>query len=579
MKNCLLILLFSYPIFLFSQGHSETRFEKSGGLETAPYHEVIEYYEQLAKDLPEVNLQTVGQTDSGYPLHLITVSTDQNFDFDEAHKAGKAVILINNGIHPGEPDGIEASMMLVRDYLADAKKKPLLDNVVLAIVPIYNIGGVLNRNSHSRTNQVGPKEYGFRGNARNLDLNRDFIKMDSKNAFAFAEIYHMVKPDIIIDTHVSNGADYQYNITHLATQPDKLGGDLGSYLKNEMIPKLESGMNELGDPIIPFVNVYNKSPDKDGYVQFMDGPRYASGYTALFHSLGFTIETHMLKPFDTRVKATYRFIETIIKIMSTDGGKIKQMRNTLRNHSLVGKRHPINWRLDRSSSRMLNFKGYEAETVKSQVTGQDRMFYNREKPYNKPIPYYNHYVPKKSVVVPAHYVIPQGWHQVIDRLKVNQVKMTSLQRDSTITVKAYKIKKYNTAKTPYEGHYPHTGAEVETLTKTITFLKGDIIIPVNQPNGRFVVEVLEPQAVDSYFNWNFFDPILQQKEHFSPYVFEDIAAKLLAENKELRDEFDAKKKINPEFAKNWYAQLDFIYKRSPHYEKEHNQYPVYRVME
>ena len=579
MKNCLsTILLTCSSLLLFGQNDLETRFEKSNGLETATYQEVIQYYEQLGEEFTEVKLQTVGQTDSGYPLHLITVSTDQNFDFATAHTSGKAVILINNGIHPGEPDGIEASMMLVRDYLIDAKKKTLLDNVVLAIIPIYNIGGTLNRNSHSRANQMGPKEYGFRGNAQNLDLNRDFIKMDSKNAFAFAEIYHLVNPDIIIDTHVSNGADYQYNITHLATQPDKLGGDLGNYLKNEMIPKLEMGMNELNDRIIPFVNVYNKSPDIDGYVQFMDSPRYSSGYTALFYSLGFTIETHMLKPFDTRVKATYSFLETIVRIMSVDRSKIKQMRSTLQNTSIAGKKHPIDWRLDRSASRMLNFKGYEAETVKSRVTDQDRMFYNREKPYDKPIPYYNHYVPRKSIVAPAYYVIPQGWHKVIDRLKVNQVRMSSLQSDSTMTVEVYKIKKYNTAKNPYEGHYQHTRTEVETSEKVMTFLKGDIMIPVNQEKGRFVVEVLEPQAVDSYFNWNFFDTILQQKEYFSPYVFEDIAAKLLQENTELKHEFNTKKKANPEFANNWYAQLDFIYKQSNHYEKGHMQYPVYRIV-
>lgn len=578
MKNYLSTLVVFFPLLLVAQVIPQTRFEKSEGLETGTYKEVINYYKQLGESFSEVNVKTVGQTDSGYPLHLITISTNLNFDFDAAHKAGKAVILINNGIHPGEPDGIEASMMLARDYLTDAKKRPLLDNVVLAIIPIYNIGGALNRNRDSRANQNGPKEYGFRGNAKNLDLNRDFIKMDSKNAFAFAEIYHMVKPDIIIDTHVSNGADYQYNITHLATQPDKLGGDLGSYLKNEMIPKLEGEMNELGDQIIPFVNVYNKSPDEGGYVQFMDSPRYSSGYTALFYSLGFTIETHMLKTFDIRVKATYSFIETIIKIMSTDGTKIKQMRNSLRSTNLVGKRHAIDWRLDRSASLMLNFKGFEAEKIKSEITGRDRLFYNRDRPYNKPIPYYNHYVPRKSVVVPMYYIIPQGWHEVIERLEVNQVSMSSLQNDSIISVQAYKIKKFNTSKNPYEGHYQHTGTEVEKSDKTITFLKGDVLVPVNQPKGRFVVEVLEPQAVDSYFNWNFFDTILQQKEHFSPYVFENIAIELLKENQELRDEFNAKKKINSEFASNWYAQLDFIYKRSAHYESRHMEYPVYRVV-
>ena len=68
----------------------------------------------------------------------------------------------------------------------------------------------LNRNSTTRTNQNGPESYGFRGNARNYDLNRDFIKSDTKNAKTFAQIFHLVQPDVFIDNHVSNGADYQY---------------------------------------------------------------------------------------------------------------------------------------------------------------------------------------------------------------------------------------------------------------------------------------------------------------------------------------------------------------------------------
>ena len=181
------------------------------------------------------------------------------------------------------------------------------ENIVICIIPIYNVGGSLNRNSTSRVNQNGPKSYGFRGNARNFDLNRDFIKNDTKNAQSFAEIFHYINPDIFIDNHVSNGADYQYSLTHLFTQHNKLGGELGDFLNNKMIPDLVKSLENKNLIITPYVNVFNQVPDM-GFSQFLDSPRYSTGYTTLFNSLGFMVETHMLKPYDQRVKGTHEIL-------------------------------------------------------------------------------------------------------------------------------------------------------------------------------------------------------------------------------------------------------------------------------
>jgi hypothetical protein len=214
----------------------ETQFEISDGFETATYEQTIKYYNALADAYPEISVQEIGETDSGKPLHLVTLNTDAQFDFSEIRK-NKRILLINNGIHPGESDGIDATMMLFRDLVNGKIEAP--KNTVIATIPIYNVGGSLNRNSTTRTNQNGPKDYGFRGNARNYDLNRDFIKCDTKNAETFAKIFHLVKPDVFIDNHVSNGADYQYTLTHLFTQHNKLGDALGNYLHTEMMPNLE----------------------------------------------------------------------------------------------------------------------------------------------------------------------------------------------------------------------------------------------------------------------------------------------------------------------------------------------------
>jgi len=302
----------------------ETHFEKSNGLETATYYQTIQFYYDLAEVYPEISIKAIGETDSGEPLHLVTLNLDAVFNFSKIKEHNKRILLINNGIHPGESDGIDATMMLFRDIVQGKIEAP--KNTVLATIPIYNVGGSLNRNSTTRTNQNGPKEYGFRGNARNYDLNRDFIKCDTKNARTFARIFHLVKPDVFIDNHVSNGADYQYTLTHVFTQHNKMGNDLGHYIHTEMMPTLKQKLLEKNWDITPYVNVFNQVPEK-GFSQFMDYPRYSTGYATLFNSLGVMVETHMLKPYKQRVEGTYELMKSMIRITEEQGDKISKLRN------------------------------------------------------------------------------------------------------------------------------------------------------------------------------------------------------------------------------------------------------------
>ncbi|MEM6522679.1 MAG: M14 family metallopeptidase [Bacteroidota bacterium] len=569
-----IITIFSAVVSTSAQ---ETVFEKSVGKSTGTYTEVIAFYENLAQTSAYVEIKEMGKTDAGYPLHLVTLDAEREFNFKESFQNGKTIILINNGIHPGEPDGIEASMMLIRNLSRQIQESEILKNVVIAVIPVYNVGGALNRNSTSRANQNGPDEYGFRGNARNYDLNRDFIKADTKNTQSFYEIFHLVNPDIFIDTHVSNGADYQYVITHLATQHNKMGGEMGDFIENTFTPALENKMVQKGSEITPYVNVFNRTPDADGFSQFLDNPRYSTGYTTLFNTIGFMIETHMLKPFSKRVEATYHFLESILELANEQGEKIRQIKVNQSKSLKPGDTYPVSWRLSKAKYKTINFKGYVGEMIPSKVTGQSRLLYGRNRPYEKELPYYNNFVPQKEVLVPKAYIIPQGWFEVIERLKWNKVDMWPLERDSTINVEVYHIDNYKTSSSPYEGHYLHRSIMTTTSVQEVSFRQGDIVVPIDQDNARYIVEVLEPQATDSFFAWNFFDTILQQKEHFSPYVFEDVAWHLLNQNDSLKVEFEAKKKLSSEFANDWYAQLDFIYKHSDYYEKAHLTYPVYRI--
>jgi len=569
-----IFLLFSTFSIAQKSNKYDTFFEKGNGNQSATYEETIRYYQLLANDFETIQLKEMGLTDSGKPLHIVVYNPEKEFDFTKLNTT-KAVVLLNNGIHAGEPDGIDASMQLYRDLALGKIKAP--KNTVLVCIPVYNIGGALNRNSSSRANQNGPEEYGFRGNARNFDLNRDFIKSDTKNTKSFVEIFHLTNPDVFIDNHVSNGSDYQYKLTYIMTQHNKLGTVLGNFLNEEMMPSIVNDLQKKKIESTPYVNTFSDTPDK-GFGQFFESPRYTTGYTSLYNTIGFVVETHMLKKYSDRVKVTYEYMRSTIDYTDNNYQKIKTLRQQNEGQYLPNKNYTIKWEIDTTKKTTIPFLGFEANYKKSDATTGNRLFYDRTKPYKKEVPFIKDYKAVKEIEIPKYYIIPQGFWSVIDLLKHNGIKMKAIENDTLITVERYRIADFKTTPNAYEGHYLHRNTTVKASTEKVPFRKGDYLISTQQKGVKYLLETLEPEGVDSFFNWNFFDTILQQKEGYSDYVFEDTAAQLLKDNPSLKTEFEALKTKDAAFNKNPEAQLDWIYKHSVYYEKAHLNYPVCRVL-
>lgn len=569
-----LFLAFSIHSFAQKDNKYDTFFEKGNGNQSANYQETIKYYQLLAHDFATIEIQEMGLTDSGEPLHIVIFNAEKEFDFEKIKK-NKAIVLINNGIHAGEPDGIDATMQLYRDLALGKVKAP--KNTIIVCIPVYNIGGALNRNSTTRANQDGPEKYGFRGNARNYDLNRDFIKSDTRNTKSFVEIFHKTNADILIDNHVSNGSDYQYKLTYIMTQHNKLGTVLGDFMNTEMMPEIVHNLQKKNIETTPYVNSFEDTPNK-GFGQFFDSPRFATGYTSLFNSIGFVVETHMLKKYAERVKVTYEYMRSAIDFTDANYQKIKQLRLKNEEQYQPQKSYTIKWEIDTTKTTPFPFLGYEAGYKKSEATTGNRLFYDRTKPFKKDIPYIKEFKLAKEIIIPNYYIIPKGFWPVIELLKSNNIICNTLKKDTLIEVESYKIADFKTTNSAYEGHYLHRNTTVTSSLQKVAFAKGDYIISTQQKGVKYILETLEPEAVDSFFNWNFFDTMLQQKEGYSDYVFEDTAAQILKENTNLKAEFETKKQTEISFSTNPEAQLDWIYKHSVYYEKAHLQYPIYRIL-
>ena len=579
----------------FSEGKTSediflTPYEKGNYTKTATYAETFEWYQKIQKAFPQrTSLFEIGTTDIGLPMYCFKIG---KMTLVETQKKGHVTVgeaknkfnksnvkvLINNNIHPGEPEGTDACMLLVRDMLVNGHRfKSMFEHLDVYIILQFNVDGTLNRSSTSRANQDGPDEYGFRGNAKNLDLNRDFIKLDSRNTQTLVSFMAKENFDYFVDNHTSNGADYQYTLTYFHTRIEKLP----SYLVKTTLmvdTLLKNTLLNSGWPTSPYVNTMQEVPDS-GLVGFYESPRYATGWASLKHTIGFTVETHMLKPFNTRVDATRDFLENFLNCVTSDKimaqKKSDQLRFRLNSKlSLTKYNH---FKLDHQSYEWLDFLGYEFGYKPSGVSGLPRLYYDRNKPKTIRLKYYNHYVPTDSILMPKAYVVPFAYKEVIDRLKMNGVEMKSFKADTSLFCIVSYIEDYKTVKDPYEGHYLHSQIKTRDTMMKINAYAGDKLVFVNPENIDFLSATLEPKSPDSYFCWNFFDGILQQKEGYSAYVFEDKAVEILSKNRDLKLALMKKQQQDSNFAKDAAAQLDYVYKHSDYYEKSHKRYPIYRV--
>ena len=556
-----------------------TPYEKGNRNQTTLWTDCIAFYEELARRYPQVlRFEQVGVSDSGIPIHRGVVSADGVFDRAQIKRAGRTVFFNNNGIHPGEPEGVDACMAIVRDLCTDSAKLAALGDTVLLFIPVYNVDGCLNRADTSRVNQDGPEQFGFRGNSRHLDLNRDFIKCDSLNARLFNQILTSWDPDVMVDTHTSNGADYPYTMTLIHTQADKLGSGLGPFLRNTMLPAIFADMEKAGWPTCPYVNPIADTPD-DGIAEFLEVPRFSTGYAALHHVIGFMPETHMLKPFADRYDSMRALLDVTMAFTVANGAEIRRLRAEAKAQGRTRSAWPVAWKMDAEHPSTFRFKGYAAKRHASLIGNYTRLSYDRNEPWERDIAYYNNFVTDVAVRAPKAYIVPQQWREVIERLQWNGVEMERLAAPITVDAQYYQIAAVATRAGAYEGHMFHDGVEVETRQGSFHVSAGDYRIELDQDNARYAVETLEPQAHDSFFRWGFFNSILEKKEAFSDYVFEDLALQMLEDEPELRARFEAWKLGHPELLADQDAVLHFIFHNCKrHAEPEWRRYPVLAIL-
>ena len=580
MRLAILYLLVFANLFSQQNDYWKTYFEKSNYLETPRYDETINYFKKFERHSPYAKMISIGKSAEGRDIYVLIVSKDRVFTPELAKRTNKPIVFIQNGIHAGEIDGKDASMILLREILITKEKANYIDNAVLLVMPIFNVDGHERFSPYNRINQNGPKEMGWRTNAQNLNLNRDYMKADSPEMKAWLKFFNKWLPHIFVDCHVTDGADYQYEITYSCERYGNVHPELGEWIKNDFVSFIEKEVQKNGYLIAPYV-WFKGDEIKNGIVDGVTSPRLSTGYVATQNRVALLIETHMLKDYKTRVFATLTMLDAVIRKANQSGKNLVDLINRAEQKTIdeianQKKYLPVKFQMS-NEFVPFTFKGIKYEKLQSKISGKEKIVYTGEK-FEMEIPLYNKPVAVDSINAPEFYLIPRAYSNIVEILNLHDVKYEVLKSAQKYFVERYRFDE-NTVwqKRPYEGRIMLT-TKYETFVDTLIAEKGDYLIPVNQRAVKVIIHLLEPKSGDSFVSWGFFNSIFERKEYYEDYVMEKLAEEMYNSNENLRKEFEEKLKSDTTFANSPEQRLEFFYRRSPYFDKQWLVYPVSRVI-
>lgn len=561
----------------------QTLAEKTDYRETPRYDETIAYSRKLAGASPLLRFKSFGQSGEGRELPLLIAATGNTFTPQAARNAGKAIIMIQACIHAGESDGKDAGFALLRDIAITKTVPGMLDRVVVLFIPIYNTDGHERFGPFNRINQNGPAEMGWRATSANLNLNRDYMKADAPETRAWLKLWTEWNPDLLVDCHVTDGADFQYNITYIYEHHEHAPAPVLAWMREAFDQRIFPATESKGNLLAQYMTFRDNRDLMKGIDGFVMPPRFSTGYTTIRNRPGITIETHMLKGYRNRVRGTYDLLRFTLEEVNRNPEKLlRAVRQADEETVKAGnsynpqRRYPLQIQLT-DKPKLVQFKGVESSTEQSDVSGAMRVVFGT-KPVELTIPFYDESRVAAAVAPPLYYIVPPQWKEVISVLAAHGLRLQRLSAPATIDVESYRFGNVKFAPAPFEGRIMPGELTKVLVRERRTFPAGSVVVPVAQPAGNVAVHLLEPDGPDSFIAWGFFNVIFEQKEYGEDYVLEKLAREMLAKDENLRREFEQRVATDPKFAASPTERLNFFYERSPYWDKQVNLYPVGRVI-
>ncbi|WP_373290761.1 M14 family metallopeptidase [Shewanella gelidii] len=547
-----------------------TPFEQSQGFASPNYDDTIAWLDKLIATSPMLSKVSLGLSPQGRDIWMIIASQEGANSPETLSQNNKPTILVQAGIHSGEIDGKDAGMMLLRDIVF-ANKQHLLADANLLFVPIFSVDGHERSGQYNRVNQRGPENMGWRTTATNLNLNRDYAKADSP------EMQHMIRainrwnPSLYIDVHVTDGIDYQYDLTLGYNLKQGLSPASYAWLEHAYKPAIYSALTAAGHIPGELVFAKDNTDINQGFSLWNPSPRFSNGYGDARHLPTILIENHSLKPFRQRVLATYVMLESTLELMGTQATTLKSA--ITQDSYRYPKTITVKWGEEQQSLGR-DFKGIDYSLEHSPISGNKIIRWNGKPKSYINLPVHSNTKPLKQVSRPEAYYIPAQWQQVIERLDIHGIRMQVLQQSTKVSLSQYRIDDFEFQSKDYEGRQ-RVSVNTNLHTMTTTLPAGTVKINTKQPLGDLAIMLLEPESRDSLLQWGFFNPIFTRTEYIENYAVEPMAAKMLADDPALAKEFQ-QALANASFAQDPKARLRWFYQRSPYYDQAYLAYPVLR---
>lgn len=545
--------------------------------------DTLAYLRKLAEAAPDkLKIETFGTSPQGRPMTVVIASGDGTFTPEATRKAGKAVVLMQAGIHPGEIEGKDAGLMLLRDYAVTGKLPHLLDKAVLVFIPVFSVDGHENSSPYHRINQNGPDSMGFRGQSQYLNLNRDYIKADAPEMQAWLKLWQRWQPDLLMDIHTTDGADYQYDLTWYLEDPHKLDPDVSAWQQRLLNQRVIPAYEKRGHLASIYLEFKDGRDPRKGIVNFGSGPRFSTGYAALQNRPALLVETHMLKSYENRVRGTYDLVALMLEQTGADAANLIAINRKADETVIARARDPkaqvtLTFK-DDPASMPFRLKGYEFNLTHSDVSNSEWIQYDPSKPKTYDIPNWNGLLPDLAVAPPAAYAIPAQWTQVISKLDAHDIAYRRLAQPAKLEAQVYQLDKPKWAAKPFEGHLMLRDFGQAVAEREVELPAGSVIVPMDQRAANVAIELLEPQAPDSLLRWGFLDAIFEPKEYGEPRVLEKLARDMLAKDPALKAAFERRLHDDAAFAASPSQRLMFFFEHSPWYTAQDvGVYPVYRL--
>ena len=519
-----------------------TQAELTGFRKTETYDEVLAFLTRLERLSPYLHVSFIGPSEQGRRIPVVVASKEKLFDPAERFKSAKPVVLVLNSIHAGEVDGTDATLMLLRD-IALTNRLDLLDGVTLVTVVVYNVDGHARVSPYNRPNQNGPDEMGYRANARGLDLNRDFVKADAKETRALLALADAWKPDLFVDDHVTDGADFQATLTVSYANEPVTPKPLRDWLK-AVVPKALSDVEERRLRHERRLRRLPRPRDPmKGFDSSVFSPRYSTGYFPVRNVPSILVETHALKSFARSRPVERASFSARSSSARADAAKellaAREKARSAARSAPAGSPVVVAAEGDPARPESVDFPTYAWTEAVSEVTGRPVVRWDRAQKKTIRIPSLEHARPTVTVPRPAAYLIPAGFGNVEERLKAHGIRYEMLPAARTLAVGTSRASSAVFAKTSYQGRV-RVEAKISRAVETRMIPAGSLYVPLDTELANVAIALLEPESPDSLFAWGELSSCLEEKEYMDTRVLDPLAEEMLAKDPELKAEWEEK---------------------------------------